>query len=212
MQDRFIEALQLCWQVCIKPRETMREVLDRDEKFLQYELLIAFIVLSAITPIYYIFFSVILIPLYALLFGVSTYFTAWLVWLTGKPMGGQGSFNALATAVVWSCAPAILGTFVGLAMSFGGPGLFALGAGDGIISISLYDWLQLILMLWSFKLIIFTVAEAQGFTFWRSVANLSISTLIMLAIVAVPLLLFWVFFGATLMSNLASMLGTLGLD
>ena len=97
-------------------------------------------------------------------------------------------------------------------MSFGGPGLFALGAGDGIISISLYDWLQLILMLWSFKLIIFTVAEAQGFTFWRSVANLSISTLIMLAIVAVPLLLFWVFFGATLMSNLASMLGTLGLD
>ncbi len=165
----FSDFLALSRDICLKPRVTVRAIVNRNPRFYQREIILSSAVLAGLLSwpqgAEWIVLSTLL---NLVLFVISLYATAFLIWMTGKPfLKGQARFEELCAALVWAMVPMLFGSMLAFLAS-----LF--GAGIGV------DILQLLFMLYSVHLMIFTVAEVQRFSLGKSVLNQFLAMVLML--------------------------------
>ncbi|MGE3330269.1 MAG: Yip1 family protein [Candidatus Melainabacteria bacterium] len=169
--------MPLAQDVWKHPRRVVRTVVDYNPWFGQAEILLVLSGVSGLMALAYGMDMVLLeVVLNFMLSVVSVYSMAWLLWLTGKPFGGRAGFAELSAAMVWPMVPAIAGTVVAFVL-----GAFPLGG------LPLPDLIQGLFYLFSFHLMVETIAEVQGFGAWNSFWSQMLALLISL----LPLLLFW---------------------
>jgi len=193
----FKKACGLMYYMTLHPRETMRELIDENPWYWQKELMIAMIIFGGATPLYQGLFMMLL---NIVLNGIADigviYITAVTIWLAGIPLGGKATLVETCTAVVWSSAPAIFISGVCMAISILGPGVYELGSTGPItffgLPFSIFDWLQLIFVLWSCEVCLHTVAEVQGFDLKKAGLNLTLGGIAMVVVLVPPLLLIWI--------------------
>lgn len=127
-------------------------------------------------------------------------FSALLQW-TGSWLGGRASNQGLRTAIAWSNVPLLpvaLMVFGEIAL-FGSEALTRDGpAADGnlilIGAYGVYGILGAALWIWSVILSVICIAEAQGFSAPKALANILLSMLVPLSPIALIALFFWVLF------------------
>jgi len=105
------------------------------------------------------------------------YVFAWLLKWTGRLLGGRASAMELRTALAWACVPllaAVILTVPGIA--FFGNSLFRsdgpeLGSWASASAYYALAALNVALGAWWFVAVVFAVAEAQRFAWWKAIAN-----------------------------------------
>lgn len=167
------ELMALAKEVWVRPRAVVRQVVDYDPWWGQREIILVLSGVSGLLALPQGLDMMLLeVVLNLALLILSIYSMAWLLWLTGKPMGGKASVAELCAAMTWPMVPSILGTLLALPLLNAEP---------------LGDLLQGVFYLYSFHIMVQTVAEVQGFGSWRSFFN----QLFALIISLLPLLFFW---------------------
>lgn len=165
--------LALSRQIWMQPRLTIRQVVDYNPQLGQREIILTLAGVSGLLALPQgIGMMLLEFGLNLILLFISIYPMAWLLWLTGKPLGGKAGFGELCAAMIWPMVPSIIGCLFAL------PLLNTELAGDLI---------QALFYLYSFHIMVQTVAEVQGFSGWRSFFNQLFALLISL----LPFLLFW---------------------
>jgi hypothetical protein len=179
--------------ICVHPYVTIRRIVDYDSSYGQLILLGALVITSAAADLKNGIGAFLLaVFVYAGFHAFNIYSLAALFWITGKPLNGKARFIEVCAAIVWPFFPVILGNIVGFAISpFLGPTL-------GIIIV-------LLASLYSFKLMIGTLAEVQGFTLGQSLLNQLLAALLGLALLLIPIIIFWGAIFALVMAVLANM-------
>lgn len=165
--------------IWVRPRETMRKILDTNP----YRLIIWFALLwgvlgsiSLLNQLWthythrpefrtlpYILISLFGSILIALL---VLYLGGWLYKLTGSWIGGKGTFVEIKCAVGWSFYPFIITSILGLLVfaTMGIPWLTAI-----------FGLLQLAALVWSFIIFLFLLAEAHKFSVLRALGTILIA-------------------------------------
>jgi hypothetical protein len=152
----------------------MRQVLDYgDPWYGQKEIIVALATVSGLLALP-LGFEMVLLEFFLNLIVtvISIYSMAFLLWLVGKLFGGKSTIAELSAAMTWPMAPAIAGTLLVIPLT----GLEPLG-----------DILQGLFYLFSFHLMVETVAEVEQFSKWKSF----FSQLLALILSALPFLIFW---------------------
>jgi hypothetical protein len=146
-------------EMCVHPQETMRVIVDYDPHYMQRDIILA---LSAVSGLLAIRDGMGMMLLEAvlnfILLVAGTYSMAALLWLTGKPFGGKATFVEICAALIWPMIPAFFGTIVTFFLMFTGVEFVG-------------DLLQGVCYLYSFHIMVNTVAEVQDFTYWQSFWN-----------------------------------------
>jgi len=190
-----------------QPRQTIRSLVDADPKFgfgilsAIYGLPMALnlaqnISLGAKIPTWAILIGALIICTFLGMIGFSI--VTWLLYVTGRWIGGRGSYQTIRTAVTWSNMPnsiTILMWIVLLAV-FGGA-LFHkqfsethfIGYEAGIVFIVFL--IQLVVSIWGFVILLQGLSEVQEFSMWKALLNI----LIPCAIVIGVIWLWWAMFG-----------------
>jgi hypothetical protein len=163
----------LAQRVWMHPRDVIRDVVAYDAFFGQREIIL---LLSAVSGLLAYPMGIDMMLLEAVLNFLAliagTYSMAWLIWITGKPMGGKATLAELCAAMIWPMVPAIWGTLLALPL------------------LAVETWcsiLQGLFYLYSFHLMVETIAEVQGFGRWNSFLN----QLFALILSLLSLLFFW---------------------
>jgi hypothetical protein len=113
-----ISFFKLFFEVWIRPRKVIREVVTHDSGYKMWSLIFAFNIIGALDPQYYISFLNRIPPLGALLAGEILYsllaiayffYFTWFVYKIGSLWGGSGSFREVKAAYAWCLPPAIVG-------------------------------------------------------------------------------------------------------
>lgn len=120
---------------------------------------------------------------------IGLYLWAWLLRWTGRWLGGRATLAQLRTAIAWGSVPMIAaGVPLVLALLLIGPELFTehtprLDARPTLAMMVLgLIFLQVTLALWSIVTVLKTVAQVQGFSVWRALANNLLPLLIIVAV------------------------------
>lgn len=165
--------MTLAQDIWRQPRAVIRQVVDYDPWLGQREIILCLSGVSGLLawPLG-VEMMILEVTLNFVILILSIYSMAWLLWLTGKPMGGKASIPDLCASMTWPMVPAIWGTVLALPLM-----------GNEFLS----TLLQGLLYLYSFHLMVETVAEVQGFAYWRSFFN----QLFALIISLLPILFFW---------------------
>lgn len=194
------------FKIWIKPRETIREIIDFDPTYLVFPLALftglARVVDRAMSRNmgdrydlgFLILFSIVAGPLVGI---VSIYIGGSLFSWMGKYFGGQGSTKEVRAALAWSAIPAILIVF----LDFGDLVLFRIeefsiytpnidpipeGSSSTIVLIGILWFvlsrLRLAILIWSAVLSIKCLAEAHRFSTWRSLVTILIPLTILLVL------------------------------
>lgn len=176
----------------IRPRQTIRAILDTDPRRLILFLSILNGIISSIAAYFFLlnsdpqdfqsnrsFALIIMIIIGASLGVFHLYFGGWLYQLTGKWLGGKGTFIDLKCAVGWSSylflIVSLINLIEALVLSHFWPAL-------------IFSILYLIFIIWSFIAFIFLIAEAHRFSAWRGLGTLILA--LALVFVAVMITLF----------------------
>lgn len=123
----------------------------------------------------------------------------WVIWWTGRLIGGIGSSKEIRAALAWGFTPAVVATFIWIPiLLLAGPDIFKkeMPAPDGGIvrppGVKALAGLQFILGVWALTLVCHTVAEVQGYaSAWRGLENLALAGLaLVLPAIAIGLILF----------------------
>lgn len=171
------QLIPLAVKVWQHPRAVIREVVDFDPWFGQIDIILALALASGLLALPMGVGMMALETILNLLLTVITlYPMAGLLWLAGWMMGGQGNFAELSASMVWPMSPAIVGTLVAYPLLNFQPGGFPVA-----------DIVQGLFYLFSFHLMVQTVAEVQQFGAWKSFW----SQMIALVISLLPFLIFW---------------------
>jgi len=169
--------LQLAGEVWLHPRRVIRTVVDFDPWFGQIDIIVALSAASGLLALPMgVGFMALEIIMNVLLTVLTLYPMAGFLWLAGWPMGGRASYAALSASMVWPMVPAIVGVLVAYLLLNYQPGGFPVA-----------DIIQGVFYLFSFHLMVQTVAEVQQFGAWKSFW----SQLLALLISLLPCLLFW---------------------
>ncbi len=117
------------------------------------------------------------------------YLTAWVIERTGRFLGGTASGKELRAAVAWANVPTLMGLVLfALQLPFYREELFLATTPriDADLWLQLgevgFVLLRLALGLWGAVIIVLALAEMQGFSVWRSIGNLVLSILVLLAL------------------------------
>jgi hypothetical protein len=165
----------LCRDICLHPRQTIRKIIDQDPTMMHRDMIIAVSVTSGLlafrggTEMMFLEFGLNLVLLV-----VSIYSTALLVWLTGKPLGGKGTFVQICAAIIWPMSPTLAATIVAFGMMM-------------FTESFLPDIVQMLGLLFSFHLMNGTLAEVQHMSAWNSFCNQVLAIVIPL----MPFFFFW---------------------
>jgi hypothetical protein len=168
--------LELVRDIWLKPRETIRVIVDYDPRYLQRGLILALSLASGLLALRDGLGMMMLETLLnCVVWIISIYGTAGLLLLTGKLLQGKATFAELSAALTWSMIPALAGLLAAFALRLAG-GMFDMGG----------DVLQVLLSLYSFNLWVVTVAEVQQFPTWKAGLN----HLLVLLVLLLPVLFF----------------------
>lgn len=172
----------------VKPRETIRGIVDKDPDFRLYWLaaiygfpmLLQFsqsLSLATNYSFWTIFIASLILSIAAGMIGftISSALVRWI----GKWLGGVGSFKEIRAAIAWSNVPnvAVIILWVAL-MGLFGVNLFFKEFPDMPLTGWLYGVTTLIFVLmtvlsvWSFVLLVTAVSEVQKFSVWRGIVNI----------------------------------------
>lgn len=102
-----------------------------------------------------------------------------LIRWTGKWIGGTASRKTIRTALAWSCVPTAFALLLIIPkLLIAGPELFKasmphLDSNPCLwIPFAVLDWIEVVLVVWSFVTLCHTVAEVQGYrSAWRGLGN-----------------------------------------
>lgn len=191
-----------------EPRQTVRSIVKTDPKF-------GFVILSAIYGLPMALnlaqnFSLgVKVPLWAILIGslivctllgmIGISISTWLLHVTGRWIGGRGTFQTVRTAVVWSNVPNVVTILMWIVLlcTFGGAVFnkqFSetpfVGYQAGIVFIVFL--IQAVVSVWGFIILLQGLGEVQGFSAWKALLNVLIPFVIVVAIIW---LVGWALFG-----------------
>ena len=202
------------FRVFIAPRQTIREILDKNPKAFFWPLLTAIILTSDDDPRLAIYLtnkmsssSAIILSAVAeaALTFAAFWFLAWIIYVSGKAMGGTGSLANIQTAYLWSAPPYILAAFFGalgnssiwLNLSMGETNKAVLDALPYSFTQVLALAAQVVLLIWALVLQVVAIAEAHQISkwkaFWAGTAQLLVifGVILVLGILIVAYLCFW---------------------
>lgn len=128
---------------------------------------------------------------------IGLFVGGWLLRLTGRWLGGQGSALHIRTAMAWGSAPIVWGLllWIPLLLVFGQE-LFAtetplMDSSLGLLALYLgFALLDIVISVWALVAFLHCLGQVQGFSAWRALGN----TLAAVAVVAVPILILVVLF------------------
>ena len=197
-----MEEIKLWFTLWVSPRETMREILQKAPNFrlwllsTLYGLGFGWLLSLSFPTGFSLPFFIIATILSPLVGYVLFSFTGYLFYLTGKWIGGQGSFQAVRSSVAWGSIPPIVNyiLLIILALVVGTyhiPSLiqnFGANVGADIVFV-IIGVLYAIVGIWGLIIWLFLLAEAQGFSFWKSVLNVIIGLALFFIIVFILMLL-----------------------
>ena len=174
--------------IWLEPRKTIRSIVRTDPKaqFWLLSWLYAFPVLLhmaqglSLGEVFPIALIVLISAALAAFVGwASLSVLAYILMWTGRWIGGDATFLALRAAVSWANVPNVVNIFlwVLLTIEFGAL-LFTNGFSEmefmgyqlGLVVVVYI--LQLVVAVWSFVILIKTIAEVQGFSAWKAVLNI----------------------------------------
>ena len=165
--------IHLAQDIWRQPEAVVRQVVEYDPWFGQKEILLILAGVSGLLALPSGLDMMLLeIVLNLIVQVVTIYSMAWLLWITGKPLGGKATIAELCAAMVWPMIPAIWGTLFTIPL------------------LNVEPWeiiVQGVFYLYSFHIMVHTVAEVQAFSKWRSFWN----QLLALILSLLPFLYFW---------------------
>lgn len=197
-----------------KPRQTVRSIVDTDPKF-------GFVILSAIyglpmalnlaqnfslgakVPVWAILMGSLIVCAILGMIGISI--STWLLHLTGRWIGGKGSYQTIRTAVTWSNVPNIVTILMWIVLlCVFGRAVFNkqfadthfIGFQAGIVFIIFL--VQAVISIWGFIILLQGLGEVQGFSVWKALLNVLIPFVIVVAIIW---LVGWALFGTGTIHN-----------
>lgn len=165
----------LCRDICIRPRATIRAIVEYDPACMHRDMILAVSVTSGLlgfrggSDMMVLEFGLNLVLLV-----ISIYSTALLIWITGKPLGGKATFMQICAAIIWPMSPTLAGTIIAFVLM-----MFTEGF--------LPDIVQLLSLLYSFHLMNYTLAEVQEMSHWNSFINQVLAIILPL----LPLFFYW---------------------
>ena len=175
----------------VKPRETIRKILNTDPKRLILWLAILAGICASLTFTAYSWYpprttlhaSLLIGTLVILgaLFGIiHLYFTAWLLTLTGSWVGGKGNFIDVKCAVGWSNYPFIVADIFAFLMVV---------TKNNVWLTALCGLLYLIALTWAFVIFLKIIGEAHKFSAWKAILALFMAfVLVFVAMIIIALL------------------------
>ncbi len=197
-----------------QPRKTIRSIVTTDPKYgfyllcAVYGLPMAFnlaqsFYLTASIPLWAVILGSLLVCTFLGMIGISI--STWLLQVTGRWIGGKGTFQTIRAAVAWSNVPnfvTVLMWIVLLAI-FGGS-VFAPSftetrfVGFQAGAVFLIFLIQSVISVWGFIILLHTLGEVQGFSAWKALVNVIIPFVI---VVGIWLLLGWALSGTGSISH-----------
>jgi len=176
MDNRRVERpnlISLAQDIWKHPKAVIRQVVDYDPWFGQKEIILILSGVSGLLALPQGLDMMLLEIVLNLIVQILTiYSMAWLLWITGKPLGGKATMVELCAAMIWPMIPAIWGT------------LFVIP----LLGVEPWEFIvQGVFYLYSFHIMVHTVAEVQEFNEWRSFWN----QLLALILSLLPFLFFW---------------------
>lgn len=196
--------------IWVQPRETLREIIDTDPKYMLYVLYAFYGFPMALSfaqsfslctefPTWSIVIAAIIVC--ALLGFLGVAISTWLLMVTGKWIKGKGTYQTIRAAVAWSNVPNAVTslTWIALLAIFGGQ-IFCRGFSEktfigyqaGVVFLIFLT--QSIVSIWGFIILLKTLGEAQGFSAWRALLNVAIPFVI---VVALTWLVGWAIWGTS---------------
>ena len=196
-----MERLKDLVTILYRPRETMRRILDRPDRWAVAVVFLAFVcasvddidvrragtILSDITIPSMIALVTIGIVAGALAWVIALYILSWIATPVGRMMGGTGTFADVRAALAWAMVPIIWSVLYRLPivilaerMHIGQEinarqVLMDFIARGGCSVIVIYFGLQLVFALWCVALASFTVAEAQHLSPQKGFVNVAVT-------------------------------------
>ncbi|HVM32758.1 MAG TPA: Yip1 family protein [bacterium] len=173
------------FKVFTAPRQTIREILDKDPRAYFWPLLAILTLTSDDDPSVAIFLASKMSAQAAIalsfVFNIvitlgSFWLLAWIVYVSGKAMGGKGSFRDIQAAYLWAVPPYILAAFfnflangsIWLALFSGETETTTLLALPRNFGQDIAMAARIILLGWSLVLQVITVAEAHQISKWKA--------------------------------------------
>lgn len=125
-----------------------------------------------------------------------------LLYWTGKWIGGEADYYAVRAAASWSNVPNIVSIvmWIILMIAFGDQVFFAKFqeqnfAGSGLVLVSIAMFVQAILSIWSFIILVKGLGEVQGFSAWKGILNVLIPFFMVGVFIWLLTWIFWFFRG-----------------
>jgi len=204
--DRLKDLVTILYQ----PRETMRRILDRPDRWSLQIVFLAFVCASvnqidarhlsemfpAIHPLTAVAAVTLAIIGGALGWIVMLFIVSWIATPIGRLMGGQGSFRDVRAALAWSMVPMVWSPIYRLPLVLLGIGanlnpnangrqeLLDFVSHGGCSMLVLFIGFQILFGLACIALASFTVAEAQRFSTQKGFVNIAIIVVLPLMIAA----------------------------
>jgi hypothetical protein len=197
-----------------QPRQTVRSIVKENPKF-------GFVALSAIygfpmalnlaqnlslggrVPLWAILIGSLIVCIILGMIGISI--STWLLHVTGRWIGGKGSYQTIRTAVTWSNVPNVvtilmwallIGVFGGLVFSKQFTEMHFVGSQAGIVFIIFL--IQAVISIWGFVILLQGLSEVQQFSVWKALLNILIPFVI---VVGIFWLVGWALFGTGTIHN-----------
>jgi hypothetical protein len=162
------------------PRSTIRGIVNLNPRYGVFALswiyafhTYFFLVSYWALGISYSFYSLLLIGILssALTGWIWIYCTGWILYFTGRWLGGEAPVAHARTAAAWSKIPFAISLFMWIILMVGGNDLIFVNGITGPSALFLHA-IGFILSTWSLVLLFLSVQEIQGFSFSRTLANL----------------------------------------
>ena len=195
--------------ILYRPRETMRRILDRPDRWGPAVVFLAFVCASVndidVRNAGSILLNIKVFPMIALvavgivagaiLWVIALYILSWIATPIGRMMGGTGTFADVRAALAWAMVPIVWSVLYRLPVVMFAQrmhiapdvnahrAVFDFMAHGGCSIVVLYLGLQLLFALWCVALASFTVGEAQRFSTQKGFVNVVIAIALPLMVI-----------------------------
>ena len=201
MENNTISPYKLFLRIWIKPRETIRYIINTNPT--KYVFIIAMVygmlefLNKAIEKNYGESMSLVSIFIQSIVFGsllgiLALFINAALIKWTGKWIGGKANFDEIMAAIAWGIVPLLTGViilYIPLFIFFGKdlfineivfqPNSFK------TIFLIIFGVIEIIALIWTIIVFLKCLSEVQGFSVWKALGN----TLLAFLVVFIPLII-----------------------
>jgi hypothetical protein len=195
----------------VEPRKTIQAIVEYNPKY-QFPLLASIYgfplmlqmmqTISAgqnISLFFILLISLVIAPFIGML-GLSI-MSGLLLW-TGRWLGGVGTFQEIRAAAAWSNVPNAVNVLLWLLLTVVfGPRLFmntfaeSVFVGKELGVVGFVFFMQAVISIWSFVILLQGLGQVQGFSAWRALVNVIIPFLLVMIAMWLLMLIIWQFMG-----------------